>query len=157
MQMLKDLLKKKKAEQDGEIDPTYKKAKMGVLKQIHDMASKDLGEGIKGVKKVEVAAPDTQSLKSGLDTAKALLGKKDDEDEEGSPEEEAKESPEEEAAEEASGEDDDADDSDEEGKPSAEKIIEDEIDHEADEHELSPEEIDELIQVLQAKKAKLSK
>lgn len=69
-EMLKALMKKKGKE---EIDPKMKDAKMKVLKEIHSMASDDMGEEIKGLKKVTVASPDQEGLEKGLDKAKELV------------------------------------------------------------------------------------
>lgn len=105
MDMLKELMKKKGKKDD--IDPTYKHAKMGVLKHISDMASGAMGDDIKGLKKVTVASSDREGLEDGLETAKKLVSKKGkaldtnsfesgDEEMEESPEHEASESPEQE-------------------------------------------------------------
>jgi hypothetical protein len=75
MDMLKDLMKKKGKQDD--MDPTYKTAKMGVLKHISDMASGAMGDDIKGIKKVEVAAKDREGLEDGLHVAEKLVGKRD--------------------------------------------------------------------------------
>lgn len=56
------------------MDPMDKKAKMGVLKDIHKMASKDMGEGIKkGMGKVEVASDSPEGLETGLERAHDLI------------------------------------------------------------------------------------
>jgi hypothetical protein len=104
MDMLKELMKKKGKKDD--IDPTYKHAKMGVLKHISDMASGAMGEDIKGLKKVTVASSDREGLEDGLETAKKLVSKKGEaldtnsfetgDDEEKEEEHEASESPEQE-------------------------------------------------------------
>lgn len=79
MKDLMELLKKKKK---GEPLPeNYKKAKMGVLKEIGDMASSDMGEGIKGLKKVTVASPDKEGLEKGLGLAEKMISKSEDGDE----------------------------------------------------------------------------
>ena len=69
--LIKELAKAKKGE--GKIDPTYKSAKMGVLKDIHKMASDELGEDLKGMKKVTVAASDKEGLEEGLEKAKDIV------------------------------------------------------------------------------------
>lgn len=69
-EMLKALMKKKGKE---EIDPKLKDAKMKVLKEIHSMASDDMGEDIKGLKKVTVASPDQEGLEKGLEKAKEMV------------------------------------------------------------------------------------
>src|SRR5271170_5240901 len=85
-EMLKALMKKKKG--DHEMSDHEKKAKMGVLHQIHKMASDAMGDDIKGMKKVTVASNDDQGLQEGLANAKQLLAAKhpnrdDDADAEG--------------------------------------------------------------------------
>lgn len=135
--MLQELLKKKKPNKD--MDPVHKSAKMSVLKDIRDMAANDMGGDLKDMKKVTVASPDEEGLKMGLDKAKDLVDEHKDDAEDAA---------------------DDGDDEvaegegSEEGKPGAEKILEQEIDHEASEGDLSDEEIDELIALLESKKAK---
>lgn len=76
MDMLKEMMKKKK---DGEkLDPQYKDAKMSVLQEIRDLASKHMGEDLKGAgHEVSVAAPDKEGLKAGLDVASHMLGSED--------------------------------------------------------------------------------
>lgn len=88
---LKELMKKKKGK---ELDPSYKDAKMGVLKEIMDLASGEMKGDLTGTQKVTVAAPDKESLEKGLEKAKDLVGGMP------SPEHEASESPEKEASEE---------------------------------------------------------
>jgi hypothetical protein len=69
-----DMLKKLMKEKGGnKVDPTAKKAKMGVLKEIRDMAASDMGEEVKGIKKVTVAAPDEAGLKEGLEKAEEIV------------------------------------------------------------------------------------
>jgi hypothetical protein len=70
MDFLNDLLKSK---QSKEMDPTYKDAKMDVLKQIRDLAAGEMGNDVKGLKKVTVAAPDQEGLEKGLDKAKDIV------------------------------------------------------------------------------------
>ena len=110
--MMKEMMKKKKKE--GEMDPQYKSAKMGVLKDIRNMASDEMGEDVKGLKKVTVAAPDAEGLKAGLDKAEDMVSA------------EAKD-----------------------------KSDESEIMDEVMDEEMKPEEIDAMIAMLEAKKAKL--
>jgi len=108
---LMKLMAKKKSETP--LDPEYKKAKLGVLGDLHGEMGKLMGDDVKGLKKVTVASPDTSGLAEGLDKAKELLAGKAPE---GSDAEEAAESPEEEKAEGDEGTDDtssdDADDAD---------------------------------------------
>lgn len=70
MDFLKDLLKSK---QGKDMDPTYKDAKLDVLKQIRDLAAGEMGEDVKGLKKVTVAAPDSEGLEKGLEKAKDIV------------------------------------------------------------------------------------
>lgn len=74
-EMLKALMKKKGKE---EIDPKLKDAKMKVLKEIHSMASDDMGEDIKGLKKVTVASPDQEGLEKGLEKAQEMVSGSED-------------------------------------------------------------------------------
>jgi hypothetical protein len=127
MKDMMEMLKKKKKSEP--LEPNYKKAKMGVLKDISDMASSDMGEGIKGLKKVTVASPDEEGLKKGLDLAGDIVdedaNKSDKMD--GEPRKDYSEA------------DDEIDN---------EKALADEI----KECEFDDAEIDDLIKVLQAKK-----
>jgi hypothetical protein len=125
---LTDLVKNKKP---GAIDPKRRDVKMGLLKEISDMAGQSMGDDVRGIKKVSVAAPDKAGLAEGLDTAKDLIdGDSDAEDK-------AEDGP-------AGGHNPDTFSE----HPRATRLIEKEIDDE----ELTPEEIDELIAQLQAKK-----
>jgi hypothetical protein len=67
----KKMLEEKKSKK---VDPMAKKAKMGVLGSLKSEMQKMMGDDVKGVKKVTVAAPDEESLESGLETAKELVG-----------------------------------------------------------------------------------
>lgn len=50
------------------------KAKMEVLKELHQMATQKAGESVKeGLSKVTVAAPDKEGLKEGMEKAQELL------------------------------------------------------------------------------------
>jgi len=63
---------KKKGE--AEMEPQEKAAKMSVLQDIHKLASGALSDDVKhGLKHVEVTAPDSDSLKEGLETAKGVV------------------------------------------------------------------------------------
>jgi len=68
--MLKKLMEKKKP---SEMDDSYKSAKMGVLKELHKSMGGMMGEDLKGLKKVTVAAPDKSGLKLGLEKAEDML------------------------------------------------------------------------------------
>lgn len=147
---LMKLMEKKKGE---EMDPARKEAKMNMLQSLRDHMSGMMGDDLKSGKmhSVEVAAPDKESLAHGLDTAKDLLADHDsnegDEGEEDGDEDSIK--PESDMGGLSS---DDSDDSD---KEPAEHMIEDQIDHESAEHDLSGEDIDELIELLQKKKQEM--
>lgn len=75
--MLEELMKKKGKGGD-KLDPQYKDAKMSVLEEIkalcEDRMSGDLGD----LKKVTVAAPDSEALKEGLDKAEKMVDKMPD-------------------------------------------------------------------------------
>lgn len=72
LDMLQSLMEKKKAKGEG-MDDTYKSAKMGVLKDLHKHMSGLMGDDLKGLKKVTVAAPDEEGLEMGLSKAKDML------------------------------------------------------------------------------------
>lgn len=131
MSMLDKLMEKKKKEAKP-LDPMYASSKMSMLQALKDemsgMMKGDLEH--KGMKKVEVAAPDSEGLKEGLDKAKEVVGH---EGEEESPEHEASESTEEESA---------------EGEANPSEEVE-ELAQDA-----SSEELDEMIKKLEELKAK---
>lgn len=79
--MLK-MLEKKKARKVG---PAEQKAKMGVLKELKDDMSSEMGSGLKDMmaKKVSVTAGSKKDLEKGLDKAKELLGEMPENGEEG--------------------------------------------------------------------------
>lgn len=101
------LMKMMMARKDSKksLDPEYKDAKGGILKDLIREMSGMVGNDLKGLKKVTVAAPDENSLKAGLEKAKEMMpDSSDDEAKEESmedPAEEAMESPEEEKMEES--------------------------------------------------------
>lgn len=72
MKKLMELMAKKK-EEGKMISPMEKDAKMGVLKDLHKMASDSMAEKVNGIKKVSVAAPDKKGLETGLDKAKQIV------------------------------------------------------------------------------------
>jgi hypothetical protein len=78
-ELMAELMKKKK--EGKEMDPSEKKAKMGILGQIRDMAAQSMGDDVKGLKKVTVASSDPEGLKEGLDKAKEMIASKGDEEE----------------------------------------------------------------------------
>lgn len=132
-----DKLMKKKGKP---MDENYKAAKMSTLSSLRDEMSgmmKDDLANAKGMKKVEVAGSDPTALKAGLEKAKAMVGGTDD------------------------GESS-MDEGKEEGMEGADKpddaasLIEELVDHEMSEGDLTPDKIDELIQMLQSKKDGMS-
>lgn len=72
-ELYRSLMKGKKKPEDDQED---KNAMLSVLKDIHKMASDDLGHDIHGVKKVSVASNDDEGLAAGLDKAKDMLRQK---------------------------------------------------------------------------------
>lgn len=71
-ELMKAIMKKKRGDHD-EIDKAEQEAMMGVLKDIHKMASDDMGHDIHGLKKVSVASNSKEGLSAGLDKAKNML------------------------------------------------------------------------------------
>lgn len=67
----KAIMKGKK--RPDQLDDAEKQAMMGVLKDIHGMASDDMGQDIHGLKKVSVASNTENGLKQGLDKAKGMI------------------------------------------------------------------------------------
>jgi hypothetical protein len=59
-----------------------KKAKLTALKEAHGMASDMLKGNLAGVKKVTVAAKSKPDLEKGLEMAKSLVGRSEDDNEE---------------------------------------------------------------------------
>ncbi len=76
MQEFDDLLKKAKP-----LSPEAAKAKAKSIKELLSMLKDGMGEELKGVKKVTVASDSKEGLDAGLDKAKELLGKEDQESE----------------------------------------------------------------------------
>lgn len=70
---VKKLMEKKKARK---LSPVEKKAKMGVLSELKDDMSSEMGGSLKDMmaKKVSVMASNKEDLKKGLDKAKELVG-----------------------------------------------------------------------------------
>lgn len=66
-------LLKKKMDEGHSLNPINKDAKMGVLKDLHKMASDSMADKLHGLKKVTVAAPDEKGLEHGLDKAKEIV------------------------------------------------------------------------------------
>ena len=141
----------------SKMDPADKHAKMSVLKDIHKMASHDMGEGMKkGMGKVEVHSDSPAGLESGLDRAHDLIEQSRDEGTDKDFADSDMAHPEDDT--------DDFEDHQEENKalqghgmgehekPDAGKLLEGQIDHESAEGDLSDEEIDEMIKHLNSKK-----
>lgn len=119
------------------ISGNAQKAKLTALKEAHKMAKDMMGEDLKGLKKVTVAAPDKKGLEMGLKKAEELVDASQHGEEE-SDEHESMESEDEEKAEHEMG-----------GSEYGDK--EDELLESCE----SPEEIDALIAKLQEKKKHL--
>ncbi len=131
-----DFLNKLKDKKNSNMSPAYKAAKMSTLGSLRDEMSgmmKDDLSNAKGMKKVEVAGSDPHALAQGLDTAKSMIAP------EGSPEEESGES----AGEEA-------------GEDSAASLIQELVEHEASEGDLTSDGIDEIIKMLEQKKMEMA-
>ena len=142
MGMFQKLMAKKG--QDHDMDENYKQSKMKVLKDLHDEMTKMLAGDMHGLKKVTVAAPDKEGLKEGLSHAQELMGHGEGTDEESDHEHEA---------------DDEAHLADggmttDEEDSAFEK---DAMEHNPDEEEESPEDIEAQIRDLQEKLAKKKK
>ncbi len=73
-ELYKQLIKKKKGNEKP--DELEQHAKMGVLKDIHKMASDDLGHDIHGIKKVSVMSTDDAGMQEGLKKAGEFLAHK---------------------------------------------------------------------------------
>lgn len=71
--LMSALMKHKKR---GKMDDHEAHAKMGVLKDIHDMAANDLGHDIKGIKKVSVMSTDDAGMQEGLKKAQEFMAHK---------------------------------------------------------------------------------
>lgn len=70
---MKELLKLMAQKGKQEMNPMHKEARMSMLNALKDAMDSDMGEHLKGYKKVSVAAPDDSGLEHGLDKAKELL------------------------------------------------------------------------------------
>jgi len=69
-ELMQALMKHKKR---GNMDEKEMHSKLGVLKDIHDMASNDLGHDIHGLKKVSVMSDSDAGMQEGLKKAGALV------------------------------------------------------------------------------------
>lgn len=164
MDKLKALMDKKKGEKA--LDPMDKEAKMNMLKALHKEMTGMMSDELKNpasVKKVEVAAPDKEGLKAGLDKAKEVVEGNAgdtpdhggfgldgiDSGEENGEEHDVTHGMEHEAE---AGEPHDSDPED--GKEPGSEIIGDQIAHEGAEGELSDEEIQHLESLLAKMKGK---
>lgn len=91
MKDLKEMLDKKMKKEDGK-DDMGKEAKLTALKDLRNVASGMMGEGLKGMmepkKAVTVAADSKEDLMKGLEKAKELLPEMEEDEVEESPEEE---------------------------------------------------------------------
>lgn len=97
--MMHEKFKKLLEKKGEEISPEKLEAKKNAVSEMRDLAASMMGDHLKGLKKVTVAAPDKQGLEEGLDKAKEIAHKlpiAEDEDDESS------ESPDMEASEEDS-------------------------------------------------------
>lgn len=63
----------KMLEKKRDLSPNEKHAKLGVLKELHDMASADMGDKLDGLKKVSVMSDSPEGLQHGLEQAKHIL------------------------------------------------------------------------------------
>jgi hypothetical protein len=138
-----DMKKKGKPLSDREIE-----AKTKVVEAMRDMAAAQMGDKLKGLKKVTVASNDPAGLKAGLEKAKELISKKPGDEDESmeDPTEEASETPEMEASEEK--------DENSHDMPMHSAMMTDD-DSEEFAH-MDEQELDEKLQELMAAKAKLS-
>jgi hypothetical protein len=126
---MKKMLDKKSKENDNSAEK--KDAKLSALKGLRQMASEMMGEDLKSgnLKKVTVAAKDSQGLEKGLEKAKELVPQMDQMKEESAEEENSEE---------------ESEDADQEIEDAAAQCE-------------SPEEIDALIAKLQDKKREMMK
>lgn len=72
------LLSKKAQEQGGPKMNRHMEAKAAMAKELSDVLSGDLADGIKGMKKVTVASDSDEGLEEGLEKAKEVLESKED-------------------------------------------------------------------------------
>jgi len=74
---MKDMLEKLMAKKKPmKLDEDYKSAKMDTLKSLHEEMTKMMGDDVRGLKKVTVAAPDAKGLKMGLEKAEDMMESK---------------------------------------------------------------------------------
>ncbi len=80
MKELMKMMEKKEAKKG--LDPAYKEAKGGILKDLMKEMSAMAGGDLKGMKEVTVAAPSTEGLKEGLEQAEEILPEGESEEDE---------------------------------------------------------------------------
>jgi hypothetical protein len=142
---MRDKLMERMGKKGKKLNPLEQKAKMDVVKSLSEQAGSMLGDKVKAMKQVTVAAPDKKGLVEGLEKAEDII-----------------EGDENEASVSEMMKDKASDDmeSDEEG---SEMESEDEEESESDDmmeecKDMSPEELDDKIQkLLELKKEKLAK
>ena len=95
MDELKKMMAKKK--HDGEMSAEEQQAKMDVIMELMEMAQGEMGSRVKSgmddMKKVTVAAPDSESLEEGLEAAQDVVGELPESDESEEMETESEDSP----------------------------------------------------------------
>lgn len=77
----KELLMKK-AKEGKMISPEKAKQKMSVLDELDDMMNGEMASKMKGLKKVTVAAKDSEGLEEGLEKAQEMIGEDEESEEE---------------------------------------------------------------------------
>lgn len=73
----KELLMKKKRE-GKMLSPEAKDKKMEVIQELMEAMGSDMGEKIKGLQKVTIAAPDKEGLEEGLEKASEIVSESDE-------------------------------------------------------------------------------
>jgi len=140
--MMKMLMKKKK--EGKNLSDSDKEAKMKAIHGMRDMANEMLGSKVKGLKKVSVASNTEEGLKHGIGEAQKMLNQNDENVNNGDPNAEPEGMPEEMKSE------PEHDDSDEGESPEDAEIM-------TAEDCKSPEDVDRLMEKLQAKKEEMLK
>lgn len=81
---MEELLKMLANKKHGEMSDDETQAKLDVIKELLGMADGEMGKHVKmgmdGMKKVTVAAPDSEGLAAGLDKAEDMVGSEDEEE-----------------------------------------------------------------------------
>lgn len=67
------MMDKKKKGKKEDMSDTEKSAKMGVLEDLKNQASEEMGKRLKGLKKVTVASDSKEGLQAGLNKAEDIL------------------------------------------------------------------------------------